>query len=176
MSPRSRIVPAAVAGVLLWTGGSMQAPAYADALKSRLQAVEDDLSRNREKRDQLGRAAKKAANELKEIQKRGIALARSLYRYSARADKLQDRLRQLQDLEQQGVETVVCLGDVIGYGASPREVIELVRTRFDICLQGNHDAAVAGQLDLRWFNPFAARSVRWTRSRTTNPSGPAASR
>jgi len=101
VSPRSRIVPAAVAGVLLWTGGSMQAPAYADALKSRLQAVEDDLARNREKRDQLGRAAKKAANELKEIQKRGIALARSLYRYSARADKLQDRLRQLQDLEQE---------------------------------------------------------------------------
>ena len=35
----------------------------------------------------------------------------------------------MKDIESLGVETVVCLGDVIGYGASPREVIELVKER-----------------------------------------------
>ncbi|MGB0684643.1 MAG: metallophosphoesterase family protein [Planctomycetota bacterium] len=69
----------------------------------------------------------------------------------------------LQDLEQQGVETVVCLGDVIGYGASPREVIELVRTRFDICLQGNHDAALLDDQDAFGFNERALAAIDWTR-------------
>ncbi|MGB0632232.1 MAG: murein hydrolase activator EnvC family protein [Alphaproteobacteria bacterium] len=89
----------AALGLALWAGGDATNDARADELKSRLQAVEDDLSKNREKRDQLNRAAAQAAKELKDVQQRGISLARSLFRYSARADNLEARLEQLQDEE-----------------------------------------------------------------------------
>ena len=46
-------------------------PAQADAMKSRLQAIEQDLSKNWEKRDELNRAAERTSTELKEIQERG---------------------------------------------------------------------------------------------------------
>lgn len=70
----------------------------------------------------------------------------------------------LQHLQEARVDSLISLGDVVGYGAAPGACIDLLREAGAIVVQGNHDAAVAGQLDLRWFNPFAARSVRWTRS------------
>jgi len=42
-----------------------------------------------------------------------------------------------------GAEHVVCLGDVVGYGPSPSEVVEIIRERADLVVLGNHDAAVA---------------------------------
>ena len=84
---------------MAWAGGQVSNPTQADAMKSRLQAIEQDLSKNWEKRDELNRAAERASTELKEIQERGIGLARSLYRYSAKADSLQARLGQLQERE-----------------------------------------------------------------------------
>ena len=84
---------------MAWAGGQVNNPTQADAMKSRLQAIEQDLSKNWEKRDELNRTAERASTELKEIQERGIGLARSLYRYSAKADSLQTRLQQLQERE-----------------------------------------------------------------------------
>ena len=55
------------------------------------------------------------------------------------------------------------LGDLVGYGASPNEVLVLLR---DFCrrhVRGNHDAAVAGLTSLDTFNPLAALAVQWTR-------------
>ena len=69
----------------------------------------------------------------------------------------------LTDIESLGVETVVCLGDVIGYGASPREVINLVRERCKVCLQGNHDAALLNDQDAFGFNERALTALDWTR-------------
>jgi len=69
----------------------------------------------------------------------------------------------LNDLDQQGVEHLICLGDVIGYGASPREVVELVMKRFETCLQGNHDAALLDDQDAFGFNERALTAIDWTR-------------
>jgi predicted phosphodiesterase len=33
----------------------------------------------------------------------------------------------LEDMEEQGITERVCLGDIVGYGANPRECIEQVR-------------------------------------------------
>jgi predicted phosphodiesterase len=64
----------------------------------------------------------------------------------------------------EGVETIYCLGDVIGYGASPNECCELVREREMPLITGNHDLAVTDlSTDLAWFNPVAAAAVEWTR-------------
>lgn len=62
------------------------------------------------------------------------------------------------------VETVYCLGDVIGYGASPNECCDVVRGSGMPVISGNHDLAVTDlSTDLDWFNPVAAAAVRWTR-------------
>jgi len=55
------------------------------------------------------------------------------------------------------------LGDVVGYGAAPNEVIERVRDLGKTFVRGNHDRACSGQLSLEDFNPVASRAARWTR-------------
>jgi diadenosine tetraphosphatase ApaH/serine/threonine PP2A family protein phosphatase len=46
----------------------------------------------------------------------------------------------LADIDQQGVEVILCLGDIVGYGAAPAECVTLVRKRCSITLMGNHDS------------------------------------
>lgn len=61
------------------------------------------------------------------------------------------------------------LGDIVGYGANPNEVIEEIRKIPSISLiRGNHDKAVVGLANLDYFNPVAAVAVLWT-SRNLKP-------
>jgi predicted phosphodiesterase len=55
------------------------------------------------------------------------------------------------------------LGDVVGYGANPNEVIERVRTLGSIFVRGNHDKVCSGVESGDDFNPIAGRAARWTR-------------
>jgi len=57
-----------------------------------------------------------------------------------------------------------CLGDLVGYGPRPNEVVELIRERAELCLVGNHDLGTLGRLDLDDFSHDAAAVVRWTRT------------
>jgi predicted phosphodiesterase len=67
-----------------------------------------------------------------------------------------------------GVEEIYCLGDVIGYGASPNECCESVRSYEMPVISGNHDLAVTDlSTDLAWFNPVAAAAIQWTREQLT---------
>ncbi|MBA2692802.1 MAG: metallophosphoesterase family protein [Rubrobacter sp.] len=64
----------------------------------------------------------------------------------------------------EGIERVYCLGDVIGYGASPNECTDIVREAAMPTISGNHDLAVTDlATNLDWFNPVAAAAVLWTR-------------
>ena len=47
----------------------------------------------------------------------------------------------LNDIQEQGIEEIFCLGDVIGYGPNPRECIDRCR-EFKVCLLGNHDLSL----------------------------------
>ncbi len=69
----------------------------------------------------------------------------------------------LSDVEETGVDELWCLGDVVGYGAQPDECAALVAERCGLCLVGNHDLAVLGELDVSAFSPAAAAAVDWTR-------------
>jgi predicted phosphodiesterase len=69
----------------------------------------------------------------------------------------------LDHLDSAGAEVIVSLGDVVGYGAAPGPCIRRLREQGVVVVRGNHDAAVAGQLDLRRFHPFARSSALWTR-------------
>lgn len=57
---------------------------------------------------------------------------------------------------------VLCLGDTVGYGAEPRLCVELVAQRAAAVVGGNHEYAVAGLLDLAWFNRYARAAAEWT--------------
>ena len=64
-------------------------------------------------------------------------------------------------------DLVANLGDIVGYGASPNEVVERSRALGKIFVRGNHDKAATGQIDLEDFNPMAASSAIWTRDQLT---------
>jgi predicted phosphodiesterase len=61
-----------------------------------------------------------------------------------------------------GVEQVLCLGDVVGYGADPVRCLDQVRESGWPSLVGNHDRACTDPSVLGWFNSDAAAAVRWT--------------
>ncbi len=66
----------------------------------------------------------------------------------------------LADAREQGVDSILCLGDVVGYGPDPAEAVALCREACDMTLMGNHDAAVAGLIGIGNFIPFAQDGVR----------------
>jgi predicted phosphodiesterase len=72
----------------------------------------------------------------------------------------------LRDSDEVGVAERWCLGDVIGYGADPDICVDLARDRCDVCLVGNHDLAVLGELDTSTFSTAAAAAVEWTADHT----------
>lgn len=66
----------------------------------------------------------------------------------------------LEDIQSQNIDEIFCLGDVIGYGPSPRECIDEVR-QFALCILGNHDQAAL--FDPEGFSSTAERAIFWTR-------------
>jgi diadenosine tetraphosphatase ApaH/serine/threonine PP2A family protein phosphatase len=60
---------------------------------------------------------------------------------------------------------VLCLGDVVGYGADPGPCVDLIGARARATVAGNHEHAVIGRLDLAWFNRYARVAAAWTRER-----------
>ncbi|MCS7026175.1 MAG: metallophosphatase family protein [Bryobacteraceae bacterium] len=60
-------------------------------------------------------------------------------------------------------DRIVCLGDIVGYGAEPNEVTAWVRQHVDSIVRGNHDKASSGDPCLQDFNPAAAAAAAWTR-------------
>jgi predicted phosphodiesterase len=74
----------------------------------------------------------------------------------------------LDDAAGTAYEAVWCLGDLVGYGPHPNECIEQVRElRALVCLVGNHDKAVLGELDVNAFNNDARAAILWTREALT---------
>jgi predicted phosphodiesterase len=71
----------------------------------------------------------------------------------------------LSEIDALGIETIYCLGDVVGYNADPDGCLERVMARSAEVIRGNHDKAVAGFLNLDWFNSSAKAAVLWTRSK-----------
>src|SRR5580658_11235393 len=59
------------------------------------------------------------------------------------------------------------LGDVVGYGGSPNQVIDIVRPLETLVVRGNHDRVCCGITSLNAFNPTARAAAHWTRSALT---------
>ena len=65
-------------------------------------------------------------------------------------------------------DLVVNLGDTVGYGGNPNEVIARVKQLGKVFVRGNHDKAVSGLTDLEEFNPVAGLATLWTRNQLTH--------
>ncbi|MCX5789562.1 MAG: metallophosphoesterase family protein [Elusimicrobia bacterium] len=77
----------------------------------------------------------------------------------------------LKALAKEGVKGWVCCGDVVGYGAQPNEVCERIATLKPLhVVSGNHDLAVAGKMDITWFNDYAQAAVMWSREVLKEPA------
>lgn len=68
------------------------------------------------------------------------------------------------DIDAVEADRIVCLGDIVGYGADPVACLALVRQRVRLCVLGNHDAAVFSLHERAHFNPNARLAVDWTAS------------
>jgi putative phosphoesterase len=78
-------------------------------------------------------------------------------------EALEAVLRQLSRFK------IYCLGDAVGYGASPNSVIELLISNSVTCVLGNHDETVLGG-DFSEFNSKAAIALKWTADQLTEES------
>src|SRR5262249_9226892 len=73
----------------------------------------------------------------------------------------------LVDVERRGAADMVCLGDFVGYGASPNECVSRLRLGVEAAVLGNHDEAALRPDHIQYFNPDAARAARWTAAALT---------
>jgi diadenosine tetraphosphatase ApaH/serine/threonine PP2A family protein phosphatase len=73
----------------------------------------------------------------------------------------------LDAIEASVCEEMWCLGDLVGYGADPDACVELARRHAAICLAGNHDLGVRGEIPIEEFSRGAALAALWTRDTIT---------
>lgn len=70
----------------------------------------------------------------------------------------------LRDARRQGIRDFICLGDLVGYNAMPRELIALVQQHGIPCVAGNHDLMALGRIDSKHCGPLGRRAIEWTRT------------
>jgi len=71
----------------------------------------------------------------------------------------------LADAKEHGCSSYVCLGDVVGYNASPNECMEIVQSLGCPVVKGNHDEYASTSSPVDNFNPLAEAAILWTREK-----------
>jgi len=74
----------------------------------------------------------------------------------------------VSDLDKVGCDGIYCLGDTVGYGGSPNQCVDLMRSRRAICILGNHDAVACGLESSEDFNDAARAAADWTTESLTD--------
>jgi predicted phosphodiesterase len=77
----------------------------------------------------------------------------------------------LDDIHEHECEEIVCLGDLLGYGPSPRQVLKIAMDLFEFTLLGNHEEGILYQPV--GFNWKAEASAWWTKDQLKSPHYPA---
>lgn len=76
----------------------------------------------------------------------------------------------LESIEHLNIDQVICLGDVVGYGANPNECVDLVRRHCVVTLLGNHDQAAIDTSRTKSFTANARIAAEWTGDQLTPES------
>ena len=72
----------------------------------------------------------------------------------------------LRFIQKKKIDQYIFLGDLVGYGASPNEIIQKVQALKPMAMiRGNHDKAVCGLDSIETFNPIAASAIYWTKEK-----------
>ena len=74
----------------------------------------------------------------------------------------------LKDARERKCTHFVCLGDVVGYNASPRECVKRIRELDCPVVKGNHDEQASLPAPSSDFNELAERAIKWTRDNLTD--------
>ncbi len=70
----------------------------------------------------------------------------------------------LSFFKKNGAGGYICCGDIAGYGAQASECVDAITPLPNLhCVMGNHDAALVGRMDLKWFNPTATAAILYNR-------------
>jgi len=77
----------------------------------------------------------------------------------------------LDDIHENECEEIICLGDLLGYGPSPRQVLKIAMDLFEFTLMGNHEEGILYQPV--GFNCKAEASAWWTKDQLKSPHYPA---
>jgi diadenosine tetraphosphatase ApaH/serine/threonine PP2A family protein phosphatase len=73
----------------------------------------------------------------------------------------------LNSIKEQQIDKIICLGDVVGYGAEPVQCLNMIRDLNCDVIAGNHDWAAVGKLSIDMFNAYAKAAALWTREQLT---------
>ncbi len=74
----------------------------------------------------------------------------------------------LEDIGRRACDRIVCLGDIVGYGAEPGACLAEIRKCADRVVAGNHDWGAVGKVDLSYFNRSARTAAQWTGGRLSD--------
>jgi predicted phosphodiesterase len=77
---------------------------------------------------------------------------------------LEALVKSLEVIDTLSIDQIVCLGDIVGYGANPNECVELVRRRCTMVVKGNHEDAVENISMTEYFTDDARSAIFWTRT------------
>jgi len=69
----------------------------------------------------------------------------------------------LNDIHTRSIDSIIFLGDIVGYYPDPEECVELVSREVDHCVAGNHDYAAIGRIDTQNFTYYAYTAMEWTK-------------
>lgn len=69
----------------------------------------------------------------------------------------------LTDARAQACTHYVCIGDIVGYNANPRECLGIIRDLGCPVVKGNHDEQASMISEREEFNPLAEEAIQWTR-------------
>jgi len=75
--------------------------------------------------------------------------------------------KTLEIIKQKNIDEIICLGDIVGYGANPNECLALVRQHARHIMLGNHDEAAVSLQQIDDFNPYARQAAVWTSKHLT---------
>jgi diadenosine tetraphosphatase ApaH/serine/threonine PP2A family protein phosphatase len=73
----------------------------------------------------------------------------------------------IADYKDKRIDTFICLGDVVGYGANPNECCDIVKELASVVVLGNHDAAVAGLMNYSFYYHEAREALTWCANQLT---------
>jgi predicted phosphodiesterase len=76
----------------------------------------------------------------------------------------------IEAYRKESIDKYLCIGDVVGYAANPKECTNLVKEISMITIAGNHDWAVVNLFSVDCFNPLAAQAIFWAKRNLDNNS------